>query len=304
MGKEKFKSIQNPLIARKEKVDSDEITKVVLEDKMKLIYKFGRTTNISNNLINFIDYEDRTFINRIYDEASELYTDDMSDLIESIKEIGVLNTIYLIEKDETNGKKFTIVSGLRRLMAVKNISENGEEIREVNKIVIFQKDTPYDLLNRISIDENTKRKDLTILELSYKLRKDAKENKKSIEDLLEEHKLNRRKFFRITKVMDYPKELRDIVEEIGINKAETMNKIFKYKSANETYEDILNKCKNLSERELDLHYKEVSKKEKKSFEYKINAKNNEVNIKIKKKINSDIIKLIEEFQERLENIGK
>lgn len=43
-------------------------------------------------------------------------------------------------------------------------------------------------------------------------------------------------------------------------------------------------------------------KEKKLFEYKINSKNNEVQIKIKKKVNADILKLIEEFQSKLENL--
>lgn len=302
MGKEKFKGIQNPLLNRKERVEIPQVSPSEIEDKLKFIYKYGRTTNISDNLINYIDYEDKTFINRLYNETEDLYNDDMVDLVESIKEIGLLNTVYLLEKEENSGKKFLIVSGLRRMLAIRKITQEGQEIREVNKVVIFGKDTPYELLNRMSIDENTKRKDLTTLELSYKLRKDAKENKKSIEELMEEHKLNRRKFFRLTKVMDYPKELRDIVDDIGINKAETINRIFKYKKSDETFEDIVNLCKELSERELDSFYKEKSKKEKKSFEYKINSKNNEVQIKIKKKVNAEVLKIIEEFQMKLENL--
>lgn len=304
MGKEKFKSMQNPLLMRKEKPEIKEVTPIQVEDKLKFIYKYGRTTSVSENLLNFIDYDDRKFINRFYENTDELYNEDMEDLVESIKEIGLLNTVYLIEKDADNGKKFAIVSGLRRLLAIKKLVENNEEIREVNKVVIFREDTPYELLNRMSIDENTKRKDLTVLELSYKLRKDAKENKKSIEDLMDEHKLNRRKFFRLTKVMDYPLALRNVVDEIGINKAETINKIYKYKKSSDTIESITNYCKNLSERELDAYYKEISKKEKKLIEIKINSKNTEVNIKIKKKVNSDLMKLIEEFQEKLENFRK
>lgn len=301
MGKEKFRGIQNPLLNRKEKTEVEE-KPVAVEDTLKFIYKYGRTTNISENLINYIDYEDRTFINRIYEETDELYNEDMNDLVESIKEIGLLNSVYLLEKEDNSGKKFLIVSGLRRMLAIKKLVQDGQEIREVNKVVIFEKNTPYELLNRMSIDENTKRKDLTVLELSFKLRKDAKENKKSIEELMDEHKLNRRKYFRLTKVMDYPKELRNIVDEIGINKAETINKIFKYKKPNESFEDVVNHCKNLSERDLDTYYKEVSKKDKKLFEYKINAKNNEVQIKIKKKVSADVLQLIEEFQSKLENL--
>ncbi|MBN1468796.1 MAG: hypothetical protein JW924_08730 [Fusobacteriaceae bacterium] len=302
MNKDKLKGIQNPLLSRGSRVESPVIQQKSNEDNLKFIYKYGRTTNISENLVNYIDFEDKTFINRIYNNYDELYNDDLNDLIESIKEIGLLNTVYLLEKDEVDGKKFLIVSGLRRMLSIKKILEEQIEIREVNKIVIFQKDTPYELLNRMSIDENTKRKDLTLLELSYKLRKDAKENKKSIESLLEEHKLNRRKFFRITKVMDYPVELRDIVDEVGINKAETINKIFKHKKDYETYEDIVNACKSMSERDLDTYYKNISKKKKKIFEYKINSKNSELNIKIKRKVDEDLVRLVEEFKRRLEEL--
>ena len=104
--------------------------------------------------------------------------------------------------------------------------------------------------------------------------------------------------------MDYPLELRNIVDEIGINKAETINKIYKYKKENQTIESITDYCKTLSERDLDSYYKEISKKEKKIFEMKINAKNTEVSIKIKKKVNSELMKLIEEFQEKLESFVK
>lgn len=300
MSKAKFKNFQNPLNNRTQTVEStEEKSALPVEEVTKYIYKYGRTTNISSGLIKQIDFDDKTFINRLYDNVDELYTEDMTDLKESIKEIGLLNTVYILEKE---GRRFTIVSGLRRLLSIKALVEEGEPIRELNKVVVFEKDTPYEFLNKMSIDENTKRKDLTVLELSYKLRKEAGEKHKSIEDLLDEHNLNRRKFFRITKVMDYPTPLRDIVDEIGVNKAETINKIFKYKKDNESVEDIVNYCKDLTERDLTAYYKERAKKEKKVVELKVNSKQTEVTIKIKKKVDSRVLALIEEFQRKVEEL--
>lgn len=305
MGKEKFRNFQNPLANRGNKPEGNETREAInIEEKTKFIYKYGRTTNISSGLLKFIDYNDKTFINRIYDNVEELYNEDLTDLVESVKEIGLLNTVYILEKEEVEGKKFLIVSGLRRLLAIKKLFEYGEEIKEVNKVVVFDKDTPYDFLNKMSIDENTKRKDLTVLELSYKLRKDASEKNKSVEDLLEEHNLNRRKFFRITKVMDYPRALRDIVDEIGVNKAETINKIFAHQKDDESIEDIVNKCKDMTERELTAYYKERAKKEKKLIELKVNSKQTEVTIKIKKKVDPQLLLLIEDFKKKIEDLQK
>ncbi len=134
MGKEKFRNFQNPLANRGNKPEVRENKEVInIEEKTKFIYKYGRTTNISSGLLKFIDYNDKKFINRIYDNVEDLYNEDLTDLIESIKEIGLLNTVYILEKDEVEGKKFVIVSGLRRLLAIKKLLDNGEEIKEVNK---------------------------------------------------------------------------------------------------------------------------------------------------------------------------
>ncbi len=305
MGKEKFRNFQNPLANRSSKIE-EKVDKPTLniEEKTKFIYKYGRTTNISSGLLKYIDYNDKKFINRIYDNVEELYNEDLGDLIESIKEIGLLNTVYILEKEEVEGKKFIIVSGLRRLLAIKKLFDAGEEIKEVNKVVVFDKDTPYVFLNKMSIDENTKRKDLTLLELSYKLRKDASEKNKSVEELLEEHNLNRRKFFRITKVMDYPRALRDIVDDIGVNKAETINKIFAHQKEGESIEDIVNRCKQMTERDLTAYYKERAKKEKKLIELKVNSKQTEVIIKIKKKVDPQLLLLIEDFKKKIEELQK
>lgn len=303
MNKNKFSNFQNPLNQRKQVRESHDV--ISEPDKIKFIQKYGKTSNISGSLLQQIDFHDKEFINRIYEEVEELYTDDMLDLQESIKTIGLMNAVYLLEKRPTEeGKRFVIVSGLRRLLALNKLHENGNEIREINRVVVFKKDTPYEMLNRLSIDENTKRKDLTLIELSYKLRKDSKIKKIPIENLLDEHNLNRRKFFRITKLMNYPKELQAIVEEVGVNKAETINKIIKINKFEESIENIVKTCENMTERELTAYYKEVAKKEKTIFDMKVNAKNNQVTIKINKKVDDELKALIEEFNKKINELKK
>jgi ParB family chromosome partitioning protein len=308
MKKNKFSNFQNPLSQRKEQIinseefNSEEIKEFEIE-KNKIIQKFGNISNITNNLINLIDFDNKEFINRLYNDVEELKNEDLTDLIESIREIGLINSVYLLEKDNLkNNKKFIIVSGLRRLLAIKTLIESGENVREINRVIIFSKDTPIDVLNKISIDENTKRKDLTMLELSYKLRKDSKIKKIPIEQLMAEHNLNRRKFFRITKIMDYPKELQEIVDEIGVNKAETINKILKINKYNEDIRDIIGRCQIMTERELNDYYKKVAKKEKKIIDIKINNKNTQVTIKINKKLTPELQQLLNEFNEKIKNL--
>ena len=58
----------------------------------------------------------------------------------------------------------------------------------------------------------------------------------------------------------------------------------------------------MSERDLDTYYKNISKKKKEIFEYKINSKNSELNIKIKRKVDEDLVRLVEEFKRRLEEL--
>jgi hypothetical protein len=141
-----------------------------------------------------------------------------------------------------------------------------------------------------------------MLELSYKLRKDSKIKKIPIEQLMAEHNLNRRKFFRITKIMDYPKELQEIVDEIGVNKAETINKILKINKYNEDIRDIIGRCQIMTERELNDYYKKVAKKEKKIIDIKINNKNTQVTIKINKKLTPELQQLLNEFNEKIKNL--
>lgn len=301
----KLKNFQNPLAARGKRVNEgdepqEEIRKA--NESLKMIYKFGDFTTINEGLVNRIDYNDRMFINRLYDDLDELFNDDMTDLKESIKAIGLMNNVYLLEKDPTkDGKRFIIVSGLRRLLAVDALLKEGNNLREINKVIVFRKDTPMDFLNRVSIDENTKRKDLTILELSYKLRKDSKENNKSIEDLMKEHNLNRRKYFRITKALNYPKDLKTVLEEVGVNKAETINKIIKV-SKEKDIKKIVEQCVDLTERELTDLYKKLSKKKREKFSYLANGKNSEITIKIKHGLSDEVEKLIKEFEDKLKNL--
>ena len=124
-----------------------------------ILKKHGRLVNLTKKLIDDIDFNDKTFINRIYNEEDEL---EINELKESIKQIGLINIVYLFKKDNN---KFRIISGLRRLTACKSLYLEGIEINGQERVVLLEESTPENYLEFISIDENTKRKNLKLIEL-------------------------------------------------------------------------------------------------------------------------------------------
>ena len=62
--------------------------------------KGTKVTSISNRVLDKIDFEDREFINReiTYDKIME--TEAIRNLAQSINEIGIINPIYVIEKEK------------------------------------------------------------------------------------------------------------------------------------------------------------------------------------------------------------
>jgi len=95
----------NPLLNRGPKKETIELP------KEKIVKQYGRMIHMRPELLEKIDFEDLTFINRLSMDDTEL-----GELKESIKSIGLLNIIYLQEKEDG---KFRIISGLRRASAIK-----------------------------------------------------------------------------------------------------------------------------------------------------------------------------------------
>jgi len=264
----------------------------------KLIQKYGNITHINKVLIGKINYEDRRFINRLYSMTSDLYDQDFLELKESIKNIGLINNVYLLEQEGL----YTIVSGLRRLLSVKTLLEEGVELKYDDRAVILDQNTPLELLESISLDENTQRKNLTILEQSYKFNQEAKKQGKSIEDILTQFKISKKQFYRIKNALNYPFELKNIIEEVGPRKAELINRIIKIEHSIKPIQTIVDECKVLEESELNSKLIQLGKSSKERIFYKTNSKHNKITIEILTKENPEIIKLYEKFKTDLEKI--
>ncbi len=236
------------------------------------ISKFSDFQNITANLIEKIDFSNRIFINRLDDEDIIKKDENFISLLESIRNIGLLNPVYLLE---TNGK-YIIISGWRRLLALKELfNENTNRVFS-QKAIIFRKNTPMEILENTSIDENTKRKDLSILELSYKFNKMSSEEGTTIEDCLKKFNIGKTQFHAIKKAINFHPFIKEfILEEIGPTNSDYLNKIYEKLLVNETQENaekIVISYKNFSRDELKKILESLIKKIKKSkvdiFEFK------------------------------------
>ncbi|MEG0237514.1 ParB/RepB/Spo0J family partition protein, partial [Cetobacterium sp.] len=247
------------------------------------ISKFSDFQNITANLIDKIDFSNRIFINRL-DEEDEIKMDEnFVSLLESIRNIGLLNPIYLLETDD----KYIIISGWRRLLALKELFNENKNRVFSQKAIIFRKNTPIEILENTSIDENTKRKDLSILELSYKFNKMSNEEGSTIEDCLKKFNIGKTQFHAIKKAINFTPFIKEfILEEVGPTRADYLNKIYEKLLTNETQENaekIIISYKNFSRDELKNILETLVKKIKKSkvdiFEFKRQRKKTSFTIK-------------------------
>ncbi len=256
--------------------------------KEKIVKQYGRMVHMRLELLNEIDFEDTTFINRFSMDDSEL-----NELKESIKSIGLLNIIYLQEKESG---KFRIISGLRRSSALKQLYEEGIDVKAKDRVVIFEKNTPYSLLDTISIDENLKRKNLTLLEQSYKFNKEAARKDKSIEDIIEGYNISKKTYYRIKNAINYPIEIREVIESLGADKAELLNKIVNKLKDKKTTADIVKEYKDFNRDELREVLKNLNKSNSPS-KVSIKYTTKGFNFSVKKKVPNEV-------KEYFENIKK
>lgn len=278
----------NPLLSREKKTDGFE------EKKEKIIKQYGRLVHMQPQLLEKIDFEDITFINRLALTSEEL---ELEELKESISKIGLLNIIYL---QESENSRYRLVSGLRRAMAIDEIYQEGRTVKGKDRVVIFNKDTPYELLDSISVDENIQRKNLSILEQSFKFNREAARKDKKIEDILKEYHISKKTFYRIKNAITYPKEIREIIEELGADKSETLNKIVEILKDDMTASQVVEKYKELNREELrDVlkELKKVNKPEKVSIKYNVKG----FNFSVRKKVPDEVKKYFEKLKDLIEN---
>jgi len=275
----------NPLLNRGEKKEMADLP------KEKIVKQYGRMVHMRQELLNQVDFEDLTFINRLSMDNSEL-----NELKESISSIGLLNIIYLQEKEEGT---FRIISGLRRISAIRELYIEKKEVKAKDRVVIFDKNTPYSLLDTISVDENLKRKNLTLLEQSYKFNKEAARKDKSIEDIITGYNISKKTYYRIKNAITYPMEIREIIEVLGADKAELLNKVVNKLRTEKSTSDIVKEYKDFSRDELRDLLKTLNISEKpKKISIKYTTKG--FNFSVKRKVPLEVKNYFEKIKEMME----
>jgi len=253
--------------------------------------------DLNQEIINKIDFLDNMYINRIYDRLEELEDEELEELEKSIEVVGLINPVYLQKKEN---EEYRLVSGLRRSLACKKLLSKGIEYKSKNKVVILSENISKNEIEKISLHENIKRKDLKVLELSYKINIEARKQGKTTEELAKEYELGERQILRIKKAINYPEELKNILEEIGIKKAEILDRIIREDKSKETVE-LIDEYKEWKYNDLAIKLKELKEKNQKKIK-RINVKYGKIGatIKINKKITEELKEEIEKFIKKCE----
>ncbi|MEG1338687.1 ParB N-terminal domain-containing protein [Cetobacterium sp.] len=249
--------------------------------------KYGNYQNIDSSLIKKINFLDKTFVNRLDDEKTIKTDENFVSLLESIRNIGLLNPVYLLETDDN----YVIINGWRRLLALNELYKSDKSIVFYKKAIILKKDTPLEFLEKSSLDENTKRKDLSILELSYKFNKLSSIKGISIEDCLKKFNIARSQFYVIKKAINFHPFIKEfLLENVGPLKAELLNKILGKLTltyAQNDSETLLMEYSHKSREDLKNILKEWDNKLKQKNDFFEIKKNNRMTIFKIKEILSD-----------------
>lgn len=263
--------------------------------ELDLSIKGAYLENMSKELIDKIDYEDRTFINRqkSYDELKGDL--GVEELTESIYYAGLINPIYLQIREDG---KYRILSGYRRSIAVKMGYENYEGYEVEGNAIIIPTNAEKSELELISLHENVYREDLKVIELAYKINKDAKESGKTFDELSEDYGMSTRQLKRIKGALSYDEELKMILDIVGIKKAELLNRIIKVLKDKKSVAEIIEKYKDFSASDLELEIKALNSNSIKK-DYIFDRKDKKTTIKINRKLTDEQFKKLEEFLKNL-----
>ena len=97
--------------------------------------------------------------------------------------------------------------------------------------------------------------------MSYKLNVEAKKKNKTIDEMLSDYQISKSHYKRIKKAMSYPLELKEVVEKIGITKAEALNKIIEILKKDTEISEIIERYIDC-DREMLTHELKLLKKDK------------------------------------------
>ena len=217
--------------------------------------KGAEITSINEKILRKIDFSDREFINREITFEKIMETEALRNLAESINEIGIINPVYVIRKE--NGK-YKILSGFRRLSAVYYGYENIKDFNPAgtNNLIIIPENAGYEILDKISLHENTLREDLTTLEISMKIWRESRNKKKNAEQIAQEYGISKRTVARYLRVEKYPEQLLEKLDEIkNIRKSDT---IFNYLNRT-NFENMEKNIEKLSAMEISDIEREIKK---------------------------------------------
>lgn len=217
--------------------------------------KGAEITSINEKILRKIDFSDREFINREITFEKIMETEALRNLAESINEIGIINPVYVIRKEDG---KYKILSGFRRLSAVYYGYENIKDFNPAgtNNFIIIPEDAGYEILDKISLHENTLREDLTTLEISMKIWRESRNKKKNAEQIAQEYGISKRTVARYLRVEKYPEQLLEKLDEIkNIRKSDT---IFNYLNRT-NFENMEKNIEKLSAMEISDIEREIKK---------------------------------------------
>ena len=252
-------------------------------------------TEFNREFFQRIDFEDRKYILR-EDGLEEMVGEEtVQALAMSIHEVGLINPIYLQEREEG----YRIVSGYRRSCAIHfGYDQYGDDFEVEGKVVIIPGDYTKEELEVLQVNENTHRKDLNILELAYRIHSYCSKEKKTLEDAAERYNLSSSQTQRLAKALSYPKELKGILDEIGISKAEEMSKLIKLLNSERTINEIIEEYKEFTRDEIRAEIRNIKKGiVKKQVEFK--AGRNTTTVKIARGLSEESMKELEEYIKRL-----
>ncbi len=252
-------------------------------------------TEFNREFFQKVDFDDRKYILR-EDGLEEMVGEEtVQALAMSIHEVGLINPIYLQEREEG----YRIVSGYRRSCAIHfGYDQYGDDFEVEGKVVIIPGDYTKEELEVLQVNENTHRKDLNILELAYRIHSYCIKEEKTLEDAAERYNLSSSQTQRLAKALSYPKELKGILDEIGISKAEEMNKLIKLLNSEKTVAEIIEEYRDLTRDEIRAEIRSIKKGiVKKQVEFKTGR--NTTIVKIAKGLSEESMRELEEYIKRM-----
>lgn len=252
-------------------------------------------TEFNREFFERVDFDDKEYILREDDLEKMVGEETVQALAMSIHEVGLINPIYLQEVDEG----YRIVSGYRRSCAIQfGYDQYGDDFEVEGKVVIIPKDYTREELEVLQVNENTHRKDLNILELAYRIHSYCSKEEKTLEDAAERYNLSSSQTQRLAKALSYPKELKGILDEVGISKAEEMNKLIKLLNSEKTVAEIIEEYRDLTRDEIRAEIRSIKRGiVKKQVEFK--AGRNTTTIKIARGLSEESMRELEEYIKRL-----